>query len=216
MNESTSPYRYSKQNAVVFLIVIVISTALTFSPMITLHYVSVDMAFSVVFILQVLFVTLIYFLYLRKMPECKIRIKSDWATVRFSILSFLLIILIQLIMYCYKSTSFHHEPFHMHWIAIVTIILVFPYYEEIIYRACAFGLLCSIYKKDIIIPSVLTSLFFSLMHFQYHNIPDQVALFIVAILLLMVRIKSGNLFYPMLMHSGMNTFVILLNIQSIL
>ncbi|WP_337194169.1 CPBP family intramembrane glutamic endopeptidase [Citrobacter werkmanii] len=72
------------------------------------------------------------------------------------------------------------------------------------------------FKENIIIPCVITSLFFSLMHFQYYNVLDQSVLFVVSMLLLGVRIKSRSLFYPMLIHSGMNTFVILLNIQNIL
>ncbi|WP_265012014.1 CPBP family glutamic-type intramembrane protease, partial [Klebsiella variicola] len=60
---------------------------------------------------------------------------------------------------------------------------------------------------------VLTSLFFCFMHFQYYNVLDQIVLFVVSVLLLMVRIKSQTPLYPMLMHSGMNAFVILLNIK---
>ncbi|WP_447088386.1 MULTISPECIES: CPBP family glutamic-type intramembrane protease [Enterobacter] len=38
--------------------------------------------------------------------------------------------------------------------------LIVPYYEEIIYRGCAFGIIHSIYRKNLIIPYVVTSLFF--------------------------------------------------------
>ncbi|KKY80310.1 hypothetical protein OA46_20340 [Enterobacter cloacae] len=96
------------------------------------------------------------------------------------------------------------------------MVLVVPCYEEIIYRGCAFGFVCSIYKKNLIIPCVITSLFFCLMHGQYYNFLDQAILFIVSMLLLRIRIKSRSLFYPMLVHSSMNAFVILLNIQNLL
>ncbi|WP_370605507.1 type II CAAX prenyl endopeptidase Rce1 family protein [Citrobacter braakii] len=63
---------------------------------------------------------------------------------------------------------------------------------------------------------MITSLFFSLMHFQYYNILDQSVLFVVSMLLLVVRIQSKSLFYSMLIHSGMNAFVILLNTQKMI
>ncbi|HHO8493883.1 CPBP family intramembrane metalloprotease [Klebsiella pneumoniae] len=80
----------------------------------------------------------------------------------------------------------------------IVLTLVVPYYEEIVYRVCAFGFLCTIYKKNLIIPCVLTSLFFCFMHFQYYNALDQIVLFVVSVLLLMVRIKSQtpNAFIP--------------------
>ena len=120
---------------------------------------------------------------------------------------------IQLAVYCYRDSFFHYETSHINWMVVIVLTLVVPYYEEIVYRVCAFGFLSTIYKKNLIIPCVLTSLFFCLMHFQYYNILDQIVLFVVSFLLLMVRIKSQSPLYPMLMHSGMNAFIILLNIK---
>ncbi|HCD4905479.1 TPA: CPBP family intramembrane metalloprotease [Enterobacter hormaechei subsp. steigerwaltii] len=58
---------------------------------------------------------------------------------------------------------------------------------------------------------MLTSLSFCLMHGQYYNILDQSILFLVSILLLIVRIRSRALFYPIIIHSCMNAFVLSLN-----
>lgn len=196
--------------------VVIISTIVTLSPAVTLRYVDLDMAFSFILITQTVIATLIYIFYLKRFAECKLRIKTDIATIRFSILSFLTIIIIQLAVYCYRDYLYHYEPSQINWIVVLVLTLVVPYHEEIIYRACAFGFLCSVYRKNIIIPCVITSLLFSLMHFRYYNILDQTVLFVVSMLLLGGRIKSRSLFFPMLMHSGMNAFVILLNIQNIL
>ena len=216
MNEPMSPFIYNKYNAIIFFGVIIISTAVTLSPVVTLHYVDLDMAFFFILTTQTLIAALIYFFYLKKFPECKIWIKTDMATVRLSVFLFLVIIFIQLSVCCYRDYLYHYEPSQINWMAVLVLTLVVPYHEEIIYRACAFGFLCSVYKKNTIIPCVITSLFFSLMHFQYYNIIDQMVLFTVSMLLLMVRIKSSSLFYPMLMHSGMNAFIILLNIQKVI
>lgn len=216
MKERTRPFIYSKCNAFVFLGVVVMSTLVTLSPTTALRHIGLEMVFLFILITQTLIAILVYFFYLNKFTECKIRIKTDVATIKLSAILFMVIILIQLTVYCYRDYLYHYESSKMSWIASLILILIIPYHEEIIYRACAFGFLCSIFKKNIIIPCVITSLFFSLMHFQYYNILDQSVLFVVSMLLLGVRIKSRSLFYPMLMHSGMNAFVILLNIQTVL
>lgn len=216
LNVPISQFTYSKHDVITFLMVVSISTIVTLSPVVTLHYVDLDMAFFFIIITQTLIATLFYLFYLKKFTECEIRIKTDAATIKFSSISFSIIILIQLAVYCYRDYLYHYEPYHLNWIAVLVATLLVPYYEEIIYRACAFGFFCSVYKKNIIIPCVITSLFFSLMHFQYYNIVDQSVLFVVSMLLLGVRIKSRSLFYPMLIHSGMNAFVILLNAQKII
>lgn len=216
MNERSSQFVYSKHSAIIFLVVVITSTIVTLSPTVTLRYVGLDIAFSIVFITEVLISTFVYLFYLKKFPECRIKIIVDSATVKFSAISLLVIILIQLSIYCYRDYLYHYEPSQINWITVLVMTLVVPYYEEIVYRACAFGLVCSIYRRNLIIPCVVTSLFFCLMHGQYYNIMDQIILFVVSMLLFGVRIKSRSLFYPMLIHSGMNAFVILLNIQSVL
>lgn len=113
----------------------------------------------IVFITEILISTLVYLFYLKEFPECRIKIRTDSATVKFSALSFLIIILIQLAVYCYRDYLYHYEPSQINWITVLVMTLVVPYYEEIVYRACAFGFLRSIFKENIIIPCVITSLF---------------------------------------------------------
>ncbi|HDW3273945.1 TPA: CPBP family intramembrane metalloprotease [Enterobacter asburiae] len=216
MNERTSQIIYSKESAIVLLAVVVVSTIVTLSPAIMLRYVGLDTAFSIVFITEILISTFVYFFYLKNIPGCRIKVKASSASVRFSVISFLVIIFIQLAVYCYRDYLYHYEPSQINWITVLVMTLVVPYYEEIIYRGCAFGVVYSIYRKNLVIPCVITSLFFCLMHGQYYNLLDQMILFVVSMLLLAVKIKSKSLFYPMLIHSGMNGFVILLNIQNVL
>lgn len=147
MSEYTRPFIYNKRNAITFFMVVSTSTIVTLSPAVTLRYVDLDMAFFFILITQVLIATLFYLFYLKKFTECEIRIKTDVATVKFSILSFLTIILIQLAVYCYRDYLYHYEPYHLNWIAILVAILLVPYYEEIIYRACVFGFFAQCTEK---------------------------------------------------------------------
>lgn len=207
---------HSNQSVPVFLIVVVLSTVVTLSPAFMLRYVGLDTAFSIMFITEVLISTFVYLLYLKNIPGCRIKVSASPDSVKFSVVSFLIIIFIQLAVYCYRDYLYHYEPSQINWITVLVMTLVVPYYEEIIYRGCAFEVACSIYRKNLVIPCVITSLFFCLMHGQYFNMLDQMILFVVSMLLFAVKIKTRSLFYPMLIHSGMNGFVILLNIQSAL
>lgn len=216
MNERTIQDIYNKKSAIIFLVVVIISTIVTLSPAIMLRYVGLDAAFSIVFITELLISTFVYCFYLKKIPGCIIKISASPASVKFSLISFLMIIFIQLAVYCYRDYLYHYEPSQINWITVIVMTLVVPYYEEVIYRGCAFEVACSIYRKNLVIPCVITSLFFCLMHGQYYNMLDQMILFVVSMLLFAVKIKSRSLFYPILIHSGMNAFVILLNIQSVL
>lgn len=212
MSKYESSFAYTKHNSMVFLVVVMISSIATLIPSVMLYHVSLDMAFSFMFASEFLIALLIYLFYLRKLPACRVRIKTDVATARTSAFSFLTIIFIQLGVYCYRDYLYHFEPSQINWIAVLVATLVVPYYEEIVYRVCAFGFLCSIFRKNLLIPSLITSVFFCVMHSQYYNILDQAILFVVSMLLLKVRIKSKGIFYPMVIHAGMNFFVLMLNI----
>lgn len=216
MNQRTRQIIYSKKNSIVFLIVVIISTIITLSPAIMLHYVGLDTAFSIVFITEILISTFAYWFYLRNISGCRIKVSASSSIVKFTVVSFFIIIFIQLAVYCYRDYLYHYEPSQINWITVLVMTLVVPYYEEIIYRGCAFEVICSIYRKNLVIQCMITSLFFCLMHGQYYNPLDQIILFVVSMLLFAVKIKSRSLFYPILLHSGMNAFVILLNIQRVL
>lgn len=205
-------YKYSKDNAIAFLLLVVISTVVIFTPAFTIQYIGLDLAFSFVFITEILISTSFYIFYLRRIPGCKITIKTNAKTLKLLVISFAVIALMQLLIFAYRDNLNNSESTSLNWIEIFILVLIVPYYEEIVYRTCLFGLLCATYKKELFIPCVCTSLFFCLMHPQYYNVADQIILFIMSMLLLNIRICSKGIFYPMLLHAGINGFVILLNI----
>lgn len=205
-------YKYNKDNAIAFLLLVVISTVVIFTPAFTIQYIGLDLAFSFVFITEILISTSFYIFYLRRIPGCKITIKTNAKTLKLLVISFAVIALMQLLIFAYRDNLNNSESTSLNWIEIFILVLIVPYYEEIVYRTCLFGLLCTIYKKEIFTPCVYTSLFFCLMHPQYYNVADQIILFIMSMLLLNIRICSKGIFYPMLLHAGINGFVIFLNI----
>nr|WP_214295780.1 hypothetical protein [Escherichia coli]AKI06827.1 conceptual translation [Escherichia coli] len=50
-------YKYSKDNAIAFLLLVVISTVVIFTPAFTIQYIGLDLAFSFVFITEILMST---------------------------------------------------------------------------------------------------------------------------------------------------------------
>lgn len=205
------PFIYSKKNVIIFFVVSLISITITLSPAITLRYLTLDTSFFLVFIAEFLIAFFLYVFYLRKLDGFKLHPTIDSTSVIFSIFVLLVILLVQYNVYIYRANLYHYEPSHISFIAFIIATFIVPYYEEIIYRGCIFGVFHSILNKSYIIPCILTSLSFCLMHGQYYNILDQAILFGVSILLLMVRIRSRGLFYPIIIHSCMNAFVLSLN-----
>ena len=124
---------YNKNIAAIFLGVVLLSILITLSPAITLHYVDIDIVFFSILMSHFIMVTLLYFLCLRKITGCIIRVKSDSATVKLTSLLFLVIVFIQLAVYCYRDSFFHYETSHINWMVVIVLTLVVPYYEEIVY-----------------------------------------------------------------------------------
>ncbi|WP_072044460.1 CPBP family intramembrane glutamic endopeptidase [Enterobacter hormaechei] len=205
------PFIYSKKNVIVLFIASVISIIITLSPSITLRYLTLDVSFFLLFIAEFSIAFFLYIFYLRKLDGFKLRPSRDLASIKFSIVVLFVILLVQYNVYLYRDNLYHYGPSHISFIAFIIATFVVPYYEEIIYRGCIFGVFHSIFYKKYIIPCILTSLSFCLMHGQYYNILDQSILFLVSILLLIVRIRSRGLFYPIIIHSCMNAFVLSLN-----
>ncbi|QXA49719.1 CPBP family intramembrane metalloprotease [Enterobacter cancerogenus] len=214
MLRHVSPFTYSKKNVLVFFIVSVIAIAITLSPAITLSYLSFDESFLLVFIANFLIALFVYFFYLRSVDGFKITPMTNVSSLIFSAIVLLIILLVQYAICVYRESLYHYEPAQINLIAFMVASFVVPYYEEIIYRGCIFGCLYSVFNKSYLIPCILTSLIFCLMHGQYYNVLDQAILFMISILLLMVRIKSRGLFYPIAIHSCMNVFVLSSNYLS--
>lgn len=161
MSKKIYPFSYGENSGVIFFIVVFISTIVTLSPVAILNYVSLDVAFSFVFISNAITALIVYVFYLNKTNSCRINIKTNSNTLKFIIPLFFVMISLQLFIYYSRHTEINDEPIQLGAIAIFIIIFVVPFYEEIIYRVCAFGLLSSIFTKNRIVPGVITSVFFA-------------------------------------------------------
>ncbi|TWX49223.1 CPBP family intramembrane glutamic endopeptidase [Colwellia hornerae] len=90
---------------------------------------------------------------------------------------------------------------------ILTVGIVGPFIEEIIFRGIAFYKLEQISLNPIII-IVITSLAFTLIHSQYQQTEVFILLFLSSCLLGSIRYVSGNLWYCIFGHMVMNIIVV--------
>ncbi|CAK0760936.1 hypothetical protein FGAF829_46090 (plasmid) [Escherichia coli] len=125
-------YKYSKDNAIAFLLLVVISTVVIFTPAFTIQYIGLDLAFSFVFITEILISTSFYIFYLRRIPGCKITIKTNAKTLKLLVISFAVIALMQLLIFAYRDNLNNSESTSLNWIEIFILVLIVPYYEEIV------------------------------------------------------------------------------------
>lgn len=193
-----------KKRKSLYLVPVILSIAITALPLLTTKWIDLEKSLYLMYITEFT-LGLWIFIYIYK---SHLRIGS--LTILLPCL--LLILFIQIIVYAKREPSF--EAFQIsndYIIPYLFAILVVPFYEECIYRGCLVDFFCNIFKGDLILPIVLSSATFCGMHTQYTGLLNFAVLFIVSIILSFSRIKSGSLLSPMLLHSSMNAFVILLS-----
>lgn len=102
------------------------------------------------------------------------------------------------------------------WLFALMVMISAPVYEELICRGLFWRLGQDIFvnftkntRQLDIATSIMSSLVFSVLHFQY-NLIDTVAMFAVSLGLCYARIHTGSVFAPMILHSINNSLVLLL------
>lgn len=104
------------------------------------------------------------------------------------------------------------------WLFALMVMVCAPIYEELICRGLFWRLGQDIFKTMTndthhvtILTSLVSSVIFSLLHFQYHAI-DTVMMFAISLGLCYARVRTNSVFAPMLLHSINNSLVLLLMI----
>lgn len=94
----------------------------------------------------------------------------------------------------------------------LVMVFIGPFYEEVFFRGCLFGSLCTLTNKvggGLIIPTLVGALIFSIFHSQYTSISAYGIEFIFAIILTIIRIRTRGLNGPIFAHSALNLFAVL-------
>lgn len=211
INENIALYSHGLITTSVLFSVFILSLLLTFSPSLVVRQYGVDSAIEAMVIIEFSMALTVYLVYLRKLSEFRF---SKFKKIDF-ILPLSLIIVIQA-GYIYFNSKFNgaSESLIFDVRSILMLTLIIPFYEEIFYRGCLLGGLCSVFRKHIIIPIIFSSLVFSLMHTQFVSVLEYVLMFVVGVIISYSRVVTKGLLAPIAIHSGMNVFVIFIQILS--
>ncbi|MFB0713515.1 lysostaphin resistance A-like protein [Buttiauxella noackiae] len=176
----------------------------TLSPYITAPFIGAGFSFILMVILEVIIGVYAYTSLYRKKNTTPI--KSFTKSLPF----FILVLLIQAL-----RLNHHNGPIVNFFFSlsdmpsIVFLVIISPFCEEVFYRGCLFDALCSLCDAigagtGKIVPSLTTSLIFSLMHTQFTSISDYGFVFIISLILIRVRVITKGLHIPIILHSFVN------------
>lgn len=161
---------------------------------------------------QILTVCIAYGLTLKKLPEFNFSIRKSMGVFKISVL-FILIISPQIFSYIYAQINSGVIKIPVSIILILILVIIVPFYEEVVFRGCLFGFLCSLSKRNVIFPALITSAIFCSMHMQSYDLTKQIVLFFSSLILIYARVLTKGLIYPFVLHSSMNATFLILNMQ---
>ncbi|MBU5219405.1 CPBP family intramembrane glutamic endopeptidase [Bacillus albus] len=93
-------------------------------------------------------------------------------------------------------------------VALVSIVLLAPLVEEFVFRYAAINILTQKFKQTGNI--LISSLFFSIMHFDF---PFVFGYFLIGIILAVVYMRTNRLLVSFVVHASMNLIVVILQIS---
>ncbi|MCW9134296.1 CPBP family intramembrane metalloprotease [Bacillus paramycoides] len=92
-------------------------------------------------------------------------------------------------------------------IAIVSIVILAPLVEELVFRYATMNILMKKFKE--VGSIVISALFFAIMHFDF---PFILGYFLIGIVLAAIYVHSNRLLVSFIVHASMNLIVVLLQI----
>lgn len=192
-----------------YLMMVVISVALTTLPLWLITTFSAQTSLNAMFLAEFILGLVAFYLFFWRQE------KYHQGHFRFTLTLFFIILLLQLLAGMNQSNTFPGQTLSaQEWLLIIVMILLAPFYEEVIYRGCLLGFLSFLFKGQLYWPVVLSSALFTLMHTQYSNAMDFIFLFIIGCLFAWIRIKTQGLYHAIFLHAAMNGCVALATLFS--
>ena len=87
------------------------------------------------------------------------------------------------------------------WLLVLAMVLIAPIYEELMFRGILWRAVSEQFEgtKGVVMASIITSVVFSIVHFQY-EFYEMSIVFLLAMLLSYSRAKSGSVVLPIIIH----------------
>ncbi|OTY37022.1 CPBP family intramembrane metalloprotease [Bacillus thuringiensis serovar pingluonsis] len=106
------------------------------------------------------------------------------------------------------NTSSNIESVAISPLALISIVILAPLVEELVFRYAAINILSHKFNKIGCI--VVSSLFFSIMHFDF---PFVFGYFLIGLVLAAIYVRTNRLLVSFVVHASMNLIVVLLQIS---
>lgn len=104
---------------------------------------------------------------------------------------------------------FNLSPLHQ-FIMVVAVIFAAPVIEEIIFRGFLLNTGIGYGPNGKRVAIFITSLLFSLAHYQYHSPVTFIMIFVMSVIFCLVRIHTNSLLVPIILHALYNSIQVLL------
>lgn len=92
---------------------------------------------------------------------------------------------------------------------IAVVLVIAPFYEEIFFRGMILGCLTTLTNHSIFFSCILATVPFCLLHFQDYTLFGMLDIFFSGLSLCYIRLATGSLLYPFILHAIMNGYSIL-------
>ncbi len=106
------------------------------------------------------------------------------------------------------NTSSNIESVAISPLALLSIVILAPLVEELVFRYAAINILSRKFNKIGCI--VVSSLFFSIMHFDF---PFVFGYFLIGLVLAAIYVRTNRLLVSFVVHASMNLIVVMLQIS---
>ncbi|EPG8311104.1 CPBP family intramembrane glutamic endopeptidase [Klebsiella aerogenes] len=210
MSTNTKVKTCSHKNTLILGFVFILSVLITFVPILIYQKLQdANLSFKIMVVLEFGVSFIVYVIFYRKSFN-SIKNRADIFFISLAVLvgiQFLTYVLQNHDIGSIKITSDNA-------LSLFMLAIIIPFYEEVFYRGCLFDVLVSMFKGELLFPSIITSIIFSLMHTQYSGIMAFLIMFFISLILIKSRVVSKNIISPVLLHCIMNAFFIFINVQN--
>lgn len=200
-----------KKNKSKILVIITLYLLFTISPYILTSFFQIGFDDSIILMLicQLSLAAYVYNRFSKKLNGINFNfVKSKTNITLFLILLFFSFALSGLFYIHSEQSGYDTPPITIP--LFIVLVFIVPLYEEVFFRGFILGLINLKFNDDWIVTCFITTFIFCFFHFNSYEIYQQLNIFISGLLLFYIRKRTNGLLYPVVLHSFMNFFSLIM------